>query len=350
MKKLLRKTVNDGFLRRIIEYMKKFYNVSVVGATGLIGGKFLKLLEKRKFPSGELKLFASPKSTGKKIYACGKFTEVCALNENSFEGTDIAFFFAVKDVSRIYAPAAEAAGAVVIDNSSAFRRCEDIPLVIPEINADKINLNKRRIIANPNCSTVQAILPLKYVARTHGIKRLIFSTYQAASGSGKKGVRDLLLSRQGFSPSYYPLSLAETCLCKIGETLPDGYTDEEEKMRFETNKILGISAKISATCIRVPIENCHAVSVEAELEKTIDIDEISREIALVEGVKICEYPSSVAADGNNNVLVGRLRKSTAFSNGICFTAFADNTLKGAALNAIQIAETLIESNKIQPEI
>ena len=184
------------------------------------------------------------------------------------------------------------------------------------------------------------------MARTQGIARLIFSTYQATSGSGKKGVCDLLLSRQGFSPAYYPLSVAKTCLCKIGETMSDGYTDEEEKMRFETNKILGISAKISATCIRVPIENCHAVTVEAELKKEIGLDDVSREIALVEGVKLCEYPSSVAADGNTDVLVGRLRKSTAFSNGICFTTFADNTLKGAALNAIQIAETLIERNKI----
>ena len=326
--------------------MKKFYNVSVVGATGLIGGKFLNLLEKRKFPSGELKLFASPKSAGKKIYVCGRHIEVRTLNENSFNGSDIVFFFAGKEVSETYAPAAEAAGAVVIDNSSAFRRYADIPLVIPEINADCINLDKRRIIANPNCSTIQAILPLKYVARTQGITRLIFSTYQATSGSGKKGICDLLLSRQGFSPAYYPLSVAKTCLCKIGETMSDGYTDEEEKMRFETNKILGISAKISATCIRVPIENCHAVTVEAELKKEIGLDDVSREIALVEGVKLCEYPSSVAADGNTDVLVGRLRKSTAFSNGICFTTFADNTLKGAALNAIQIAETLIERNKI----
>lgn len=326
--------------------MKKFYNVSVVGATGLIGGKFLKLLEKRKFPLGELKLFASEKSEGKKIDACGRLSKVRALNENSFNDSDIAFFFADREVSEEYAPVAEATGAVVIDNSSAFRRYVDIPLVVPEINFDKIDLGRRKIIANPNCSTIQAVLPLKYVARTHGVTRLIFSTYQAASGSGKKGVRDLLLSRNGFSPTYYPLPIAKTCLCKIGETAPDGYTDEEEKMRFETNKILGISAKISATCIRVPIENCHAVTVEAELEKPICLEEIAREIALVEGVKICEYPSAVTADGDDEVLVGRLRESTAFSNGICFTTFADNTLKGAALNALQIAETLIDKNKI----
>ena len=327
--------------------LKSFYNIGVVGATGLIGKKFLNLLEKRRFPAGEIRLFASDKSKGEKITVSNKRLIVKSLSgKDDFATLDIVFFFAGASVSLKYAPQAENSGAVVIDNSSAFRTYADVPLVIPEINADVITLSNRKIIANPNCSTIQAILPLKYISRTFGIKRIIFSTYQAVSGSGKKGVADLLLSRSGFSPTFYPVPVSKTCLCKIGDDLPDGYTEEERKMRFETNKILGIDAKISAVCIRVPVENCHAVSVEAELKKHAPLNDVINEISLVEGVEIRDYPSSVEADGKNEVLVGRIRKSTAFENGISYMTFADNTLKGAALNALQIAEYLLETNKL----
>lgn len=325
---------------------KKSYSVGLVGATGLIGEKFIKVLENRKFPVDGFKAFASEKNHGKTIFAFDKKITVETLSKGCFDDLDIIFFSAGADVSRKYAPIAERIGATVIDNSSAFRYLDDVPLVIPEINFDTIDLEKRKIISNPNCSTIQAVLPLKYVTRIHGVKRIIYSTYQAVSGSGKKGVKDLLLTRQGFSPSFYPLPVAENCICKIGDELENGYTEEEIKMQLETRKILGINSPISATCVRVPVENCHAVNVEVELDGKFDLKEIEKEIKSVEGIEISNFPSSAIADGNDRVFVGRLRKSTAFENGVTFITFADNTIKGAALNAVQIAEKLIEYDKI----
>mgnify|MGYP005756135773 CR=1 FL=1 len=326
--------------------LKKSYAVGLVGATGLIGNKFIKIMEKRNFPVEKFKAFASPASAGKTLSAFGKKVIVESLDENSFSGLDLVFFSAGKEISLKFAPIAENAGAIVIDNSSAFRMNDNIPLVVPEINIDAINLNKTRIIANPNCSTVQAVLPLKYIARTYGIKRIIYSTYQAVSGSGKKGVKDLLLTRQGFSPLYYPLPISDTCICEIGSLSDGEYTEEEIKMRCETCKILGINIPVSATCIRVPTENCHLVSVEAELNRNFELSEIEREIAFTEGIKISDFPSAVSADGKGEVFVGRVRKSTAFENGISFITVADNTLKGAGLNAVQIAEALMNLNKL----
>lgn len=325
---------------------KKAYNVGVVGATGLVGEKFIKLLQKRNFPVGKLSLFASPNSQGKTVTAYNWRLVVEALDERSFDGLDLVFFFADAAVSLKYAPIAENRGAIVVDNSSAFRLRDGVSLVVPEINADVIDLSKNRIIANPNCSTIQAILPLANVRKTYGVKRLIFSTYQAASGSGKKGIKDLLLTRQGFSPSYYPLPISQTCLCKIGDETSDGYTAEEIKMSRETSKIFGENIPVSATCVRVPIENCHAVNVDAELERDAPVELLSAAISGVRGVKINDFPSSILAEGIDDVLVGRIRKSTAFDQGLCFTSFADNTLKGAALNAIQIAEYLLFTDAI----
>ena len=244
------------------------YSVGVVGATGLIGGKFIKVLENRKFPIGEFRPFASAKNAGKTIFAFNENLKLRLLRDGCFDGLDFVFFCAGRDVSLRYAPAAAAAGAIVVDNSSAFRREKDIPLVVPEINFGEIT-SADRLISNPNCSTIQAVLPLSVIRENFGIERIIYTTYQAVSGSGRKGVADLRLTGYGFSPSFYPLPISRTCIPEIGDFAPDGYTEEEKKMEFETNKILGVSVPVSATCVRVPIENCHAVAVEAEVKKAL---------------------------------------------------------------------------------
>ncbi len=321
--------------------MNDKYAVGVVGATGLIGGKFIKVLENRKFPVGEFRLFASAKNAGKTIFAFNENLKLRLLRDGCFDGLDFVFFCAGRDVSLRYAPAAAAAGAIVVDNSSAFRREKDIPLVVPEINFGEIT-SADRLISNPNCSTIQAVLPLSVIRENYGIERIIYTTYQAVSGSGRKGVADLRLTERGFSPSFYPLPISRTCIPEIGDFTPDGYTEEEKKMEFETNKILGVSVPVSATCVRVPIENCHAVAIEVEVKKPIDLSEVKAKLAAKRGIVLSDLPSAVEADGSYDVFVGRIRKSTAYENGLSFITCADNTLRGAAYNAVRIAEKIIE--------
>ena len=321
--------------------MNDKYAVGVVGATGLIGGKFIKVLEDRDFPVGELRLFASAKNAGKTIFAFNENLKLRLLRDGCFDGLDFVFFCAGRDVSLRYAPAAAAAGAIVVDNSSAFRREKDIPLVVPEINFGEIT-SADRLISNPNCSTIQAVLPLSVIRENFGIERIIYTTYQAVSGSGRKGVADLRLTGYGFSPSFYPLPISRTCIPEIGDFTPDGYTEEEKKMEFETNKILGVSVPVSATCVRVPIENCHAVAIEVEVKKPIDLSEVKAKLAAKRGIVLSDLPSAVEADGSYDVFVGRIRKSTAYENGLSFITCADNTLRGAAYNAVRIAEKIIE--------
>lgn len=321
--------------------MNDKYAVGVVGATGLIGGKFIKVLENRKFPVGEFRPFASAKNAGKTIFAFNENLKLRLLRDGCFDGLDFVFFCAGRDVSLRYAPAAAAAGAIVVDNSSAFRREKDIPLVVPEINFGEIT-SADRLISNPNCSTIQAVLPLSVIRENFGIERIIYTTYQAVSGSGRKGVADLRLTGYGFSPSFYPLPISRTCIPEIGDFTPDGYTEEEKKMKFETNKILGVSVPVSATCVRVPIENCHAVAIEVEVKKPIDLSEVKAKLAAKRGIVLSDLPSAVEADGSYDVFVGRIRKSTAYENGLSFITCADNTLRGAAYNAVRIAEKIIE--------
>lgn len=321
--------------------MNDKYAVGVVGATGLIGGKFIKVLENRKFPVGEFRPFASAKNAGKTIFAFNENLKLRLLRDGGFDGLDFVFFCAGRDVSLRYAPAAAAAGAIVVDNSSAFRREKDIPLVVPEINFGEIT-SADRLISNPNCSTIQAVLPLSVIRENFGIERIIYTTYQAVSGSGRKGVADLRLTGYGFSPSFYPLPISRTCIPEIGDFTPDGYTEEEKKMEFETNKILGVSVPVSATCVRVPIENCHAVAIEVEVKKPIDLSEVKAKLAAKRGIVLSDLPSAVEADGSYDVFVGRIRKSTAYENGLSFITCADNTLRGAAYNAVRIAEKIIE--------
>lgn len=321
--------------------MNDKYAVGVVGATGLIGGKFIKVLENRKFPVGKFRPFASAKNAGKTIFAFNENLKLRLLRDGCFDGLDFVFFCAGRDVSLRYAPAAAAAGAIVVDNSSAFRREKDIPLVVPEINFGEIT-SADRLISNPNCSTIQAVLPLSVIRENFGIERIIYTTYQAVSGSGRKGVADLRLTGYGFSPSFYPLPISRTCIPEIGDFTPDGYTEEEKKMEFETNKILGVSVPVSATCVRVPIENCHAVAIEVEVKKPIDLSEVKAKLAAKRGIVLSDLPSAVEADGSYDVFVGRIRKSTAYENGLSFITCADNTLRGAAYNAVKIAEKIIE--------
>lgn len=321
--------------------MNDKYAVGVVGATGLIGGKFIKVLENRKFPVGEFRPFASAKNAGKTIFAFNENLKLRLLRDGCFDGLDFVFFCAGRDVSLRYAPAAAAAGAIVVDNSSAFRREKDIPLVVPEINFGEIT-SADRLISNPNCSTIQAVLPLSVIRENFGIERIIYTTYQAVSGSGRKGVADLRLTGYGFSPSFYPLPISRTCIPEIGDFTPDGYTEEEKKMEFETNKILGVSVPVSATCVRVPIENCHAVAIEVEVKKPIDLSEVKAKLAAKRGIVLSDLPSAVEADGSYDVFVGRIRKSTAYENGLSFITCADNTLRGAAYNAVRIAEKIIK--------
>lgn len=321
--------------------MNDKYAIGVVGATGLIGGKFIKVLENRKFPVGEFRPFASAKNAGKTIFAFNENLKLRLLRDGCFDGLDFVFFCAGRDVSLRYAPAAAAAGAIVVDNSSAFRREKDIPLVVPEINFGEIT-SADRLISNPNCSTIQAVLPLSVIRENFGIERIIYTTYQAVSGSGRKGVADLRLTGYGFSPSFYPLPISRTCIPEIGDFTPDGYTEEEKKMEFETNKILGVSVPVSATCVRVPIENCHAVAIEVEVKKPIDLSEVKAKLAAKRGIVLSDLPSAVEADGSYDVFVGRIRKSTAYENGLSFITCADNTLRGAAYNAVRIAEKIIE--------
>ncbi len=321
--------------------LKLKYNVAIIGATGLVGKKFVQTLEHLRFPIGNLRLFASQKNIGKKTLAFGKILPLESLENNNLENIDVAFFATDKDVSLKYAPVFEKLGTIVVDNSSAFRQDKDVPLVIPEINPEKIFSSGRKIIANPNCSTIVALTPLKNVYKKYRLKQLIFSTYQSVSGNGRDGIADLLRTRQGFSPSFYPLNIAKTILPQIGDIDENGESEEEKKMANETKKILGADVAVSATCVRVPTENCHGVAVEANFDHPIDLDEIKKEM-IFDGVKHSDLPNFGEADGNANIFFGRLRKSRVFDNGISFFSVGDNLLKGASLNAVQIAEIIVK--------
>ena len=326
--------------------MRKLYNVAIVGATGLIGEKFIRVLEKRKFPIKNLFLFASQSSEGKMITAFNKKYKIQTLSENCFNGCDIVFFSAGADVSKVYAPKAINCGALVIDNSSAFRQKEDIPLIVPEINGEVLANYSGKLIANPNCSTIQSVLPLKILDEYFTLKRVIYTTFQAVSGSGHKGVNDLNLCKKGKKGLFYPVDISKNCIPQIGKMDIYGYTEEELKMINETKKILNKEFKISATCVRVPIINCHGVSVLVEVKKEFHDEDIRGIISKMKGVKVVDIPFNENSDGKDEILVGRIKRSFAFKNGIEFYCVGDNTLKGAALNAVQIAEKIISLNKI----
>lgn len=319
--------------------------VAIVGATGLVGGTFLKVLEERDLGITDLLLFASSRSAGKKVNFRGKEYTVEELNEDSFKGRgiDIALFSAGGGTSLKYAPLAAQEGVLVIDNSSAWRMHEDVPLVVPEVNPEAA-LQHKGIIANPNCSTIQCMAPLKALEK-YGIKRVVYSTYQAVSGTGYKGVQDLEEGLKGNPPKTYPHQIVNNCLPHIDVFLEDGYTKEEKKMVDETRKILGLpNLPVTATCVRVPVMNSHSVSINVELENDFDIEEVKRELAQTNGVvlldKVAEniYPLANDATGKDEVFVGRVRRDNSVKYGINLWTAADNIRKGAATNAVQIAE------------
>ena len=328
------------------------YDIAVVGATGLVGSTFLKVLKEYDFPIKTLTLFASARSAGKEIMYDGKPYVIQELKEGCFNGIEIALFSAGGDVSKKWAVEAEKSGCVVIDNSSAWRMEEDCALIVPEINPDDFD-GARNIVANPNCSTIQSVLPLKPLKEKFGLKRVVYTTYQAVSGSGQKGRNDLIRTLNGEEPQFYPYNISKTCIPHIDSFLDNGYTKEEIKMVNETRKILHLpNLPVSATCVRVPVLNSHAVSCMVELEKSFTLDEIREAFANQEGIVVLDdvknniYPVATISNDNDKVYVGRIRRDLSCENGILFYVVSDNIRKGAAANAVQIAKKFIEGNKI----
>jgi len=328
--------------------MKKL-NVAVVGATGMVGRTFLKVLEEEKLPIENYYLFASARSAGSKVDFMGKEYTVEELNENSFDrGIDIALFSAGGSISEKFAPIAASKGCVVIDNSSAWRMNPEVPLVVPEVNPEDIKWNKG-IIANPNCSTIQAMVALKPLDVKYKIKRVIYSTYQAVSGAGMGGWSDLENGLKGEAPKKFPHPIANNCLPHIDVFLPNGYTKEEMKMVDETKKILGRDdIKITATTVRVPVFNSHSESINLEFEKAFDLAELVETLKNAPGIVVQDdptnnvYPMAITATGTNETYVGRIRRDESVENGVNLWVVADNIRKGAAANAVQIAKKLIE--------
>lgn len=333
--------------------MNKKYNVAVVGATGLVGQTFLKVLKERNFPVENLYLYASARSAGKIINWNGKDYKVIELkDENIREDIDVALFSAGGGTSLEFAPKFRDKGAVVVDNSSAWRMYPEIPLVVPEANPEAL-AEHNGIIANPNCSTIQVMPVLKVLQENYGLKRVIYSTYQAVAGSGQKGLDDLDANLRGEESKNYPHQIAFNALPHIDVFLENGYTKEEVKMIEETRKILSLpDLKVTATCVRVPVRMGHAVSVNVELEKSFELDDVIRKFEEKEGVivqnngKNNEYPMPITAADTDEVYVGRIRRDETVENGLNLWVVADNIRKGAATNTIQIAETLIKRGEL----
>jgi aspartate-semialdehyde dehydrogenase len=336
--------------------MAREFNVAVAGATGAVGTQMVQCLEERNFPVKMLRPLASERSLGKSVRFHGKEVPVEVLGEKSFEGIDIALFSAGGSVSLKYGPIAAASGAVVVDNSSAFRMEPDIPLVVPEVNPQDIALyTNRGIIANPNCSTIQMVVALKPIHDAARIKRIVVSTYQAVSGTGQKAVNELaeqvraLLGGAEPKNKVYPYRIAFNVLPHIDVFLENGYTKEEMKMVLETKKIMGDdSIRVSATTARVPVFYGHSEAVNIETERKITPDEVRAILAEAPGVKVVDdpanklYPMPLDAAGQDLTLVGRIREDASIANGIDLWIVADNIRKGAATNAVQIAEVLAE--------
>lgn len=332
--------------------MKK-YNVAIVGATGKVGETFLKVLEEKNFPVDKLYPMASKKSAGINIKFQGKDWTVEELNENSFDkDIDIALFSAGGSISLKYAPIAKAKGVIVIDNSSAWRMEKDVPLVVPEVNPEDVKKHNG-IIANPNCSTIQAVVALKPLHDKFKIKRIVYSTYQAVSGSGVKGIRDLEEGLKGNKNEFYPHQIAFNCIPHIDVFLENGYTKEEMKMVEETKKIMhDDSLKITATAVRVPVISGHSESINVEFEKPFEISEVfsimgsAEGIVLVDDIANNKYPLASDAADTDPVYVGRLRRDESLESGLNMWVVADNIRKGAATNTVQIAELLVKYDLI----
>lgn len=331
-----------------------FWKVAVVGATGAVGNEMIKILEERNFPVSELRLLASERSAGTFLKYKGNPLPVEVLKENSFKGIHIGLFSAGGSVSERFAPFAVRDGCIVIDNTSVFRMVPDIPLIVPEVNPESIRMYKSRgIIANPNCSTIQMVVVLKPIHDRAKIKRVVVSTYQAVSGTGKRAIQELTAQSKdildGRMPKIdvYPHQIAFNCLPQIDVFLDNSYTKEEMKMVKETKKILSDeSIGVTATAVRVPVFYGHSESVNIETEKKISPDEVKQLLSRAPGVTVVDdpglrqYPLAVNVEGKDNTFVGRIREDESITNGINMWIVSDNLRKGAALNAVQIAEIL----------
>ncbi len=329
--------------------------VAIVGVTGLVGQQFVKVLEERCFPYSSLKLLASDRSTGRKLNVNDRELEVEETSDSSFQDIEIALFSAGSDISEKFARIAARAGAVVIDNSAAFRMDPDVPLVVPEVNLEDVYQHKG-IIANPNCSTIQMVVALNPLHKLNRITRLTVSTYQAVSGTGTAAIDELAqqssMVQQGREPvaAVYPYQIAFNLLPEIDVFLDNGYTKEEWKMVQETQKIMHApDMAISATCVRVPVFVGHSETVQVEFERPMSVEEAREILAQAPGIKLVDdppnriYPYPVMAAGRDEVFIGRIRKDASHPNGLVLWIVSDNLRKGAALNAVQIAEELVRA-------
>ncbi|MBA2937781.1 aspartate-semialdehyde dehydrogenase [Paenibacillus sp. CGMCC 1.16610] len=336
---------------------QKLFNIAVVGATGAVGEQIIRLLEQRNFPIKELKLLSSARSAGVKISFKGQDVTVQEATPDSFEGVDIALFSAGGDVTKALAPHAVNAGAICIDNTSAYRMDPDTPLVVPEVNVDKINEHKG-IIANPNCSTIQMVATLKPLYDRYGISRIIVSTYQAVSGAGAKAIHEMLrqsqevLAGNDANPDILPVGslpvkhqIAFNAIPQIDKFLDNGFTNEEMKMILETKKIMGDeSIEVTATCVRIPVVYGHSESVYVELKEDFDVEEVKTLLANAPGIVLVDnpaeqqYPLATDAAGKLETFVGRVRRDLSNPKALNMWIVSDNLLKGAAWNAVQIAE------------
>lgn len=328
-------------------------HVAIVGATGAVGVEMLLCLEQRNFPLGKLKLLASARSAGKRVKFRGEDVVVEELTHDSFKGVDIALFSAGGGISKEFGPSAAAAGAVVIDNSSAFRMDADVPLVVPEINPEAAKNHPKNIIANPNCTTIISLMALAPLHEKFGLKSVIASSYQAVSGSGAQGIIELeeqvkaITAGLPFEPKVYPRQIAFNVIPQVDVFTDNGYTKEELKMLHEGRKIMGLDElRVSCTCVRVPVYRSHSVSITAEFEKPVDVESARAAYAGKPGVQLKDdpenkvFPVPLDTTGKDDCLVGRIRKNIVLENSLDLWVVGDQVRKGAALNAVQIAEIL----------
>lgn len=334
--------------------MNRNPHVAVVGATGAVGIEMIKTLEKRNFPVGKLTLLASARSVGKKLKFKGQEITVTELTQDSFKDVDIALFSAGGGISKEFAPVAARAGCVVVDNSSAFRQDDNVPLVIPEINAADVKWHKN-IIANPNCTTAITLMALYPLHHAFGVKRIFASSYQAVSGTGAKAIAELeqqvhqIVKGQPVTNEVYPHQIAFNVLPHVDSFLPTGYTKEEMKMENEGRKIMHHpNFRASVTCVRVPVYRSHSVAVSAEFDRPVTVEAARAVLKQAPGLDVIDepenkkYPMPLFTSEKYNCEVGRIRKDCALDNGLCFWVSGDQLLKGAALNAVQIAEELVK--------
>jgi aspartate-semialdehyde dehydrogenase len=332
--------------------MPKNYHIAIVGATGAVGIELLRVLERRNFPVADLRLLASARSAGKKLEFRGQDFSVAALGSDSFAGIDLAFFSAGAGTSKEFAPIAQDAGAIVIDNSSAFRMDAAVPLVIPEINPADIRAH-HGIIANPNCTTAVALMALYPLHRAFGLRRVFAASYQAVSGSGARAIEELQRQVEATVrgdqtvTEVYPHQIAFNALPQVDSFLEDGYTREEMKLQNEGRKMMHLpDFRASVTCVRVPVYRAHSVAMSAEFERPVSVASARAVLAKAPGLDLIDeprsnsYPTPLAAAGKDNCQVGRVRSDCALENGLALWVVGDQLLKGAALNAVQIAELL----------